>query len=99
MNIVYVAGHWMQVTDLSFQELKDLLDAVASDLREQGATNFYVDGVDQEHGAIFLCGLRERTVEEVVRMERSVVERRDTAVSQHVNAIKLLTGKEVKIED
>lgn len=97
MTTVYVGGYWKGVYDVTFQQLREMLDAAEVDLRAKGATAVFVGGVDEEDGALYLQGQREPTPEEVANMERSIARATDETVKRYIEYIEQTTGKEVKL--
>lgn len=97
MNTVYVGGYWKSIYDLTFQQVRELLDDAEADLRAKGATEVFINGVDGEDGALYLQGQREQTPEEVANMERIAAQSKDAAVKRYIEYIEQTTGKEVKL--
>lgn len=97
MTTVYVGGYWKEVADLTFQQLREMLDAVEVKLRAEGATALYVGGVGNDDDTIFLQGTRPQTAEELDEVARVTAMSRDAAVKRSIEYIERITGKEVKL--
>lgn len=97
MTTVYVGGYWKGVYDVTFQQLREMLDAAEVGLRAKGATEVFVGGVDEEDSALYLQGQREQTPEEAANMERSIARATDETVKRYIEYIEQTTGKEVKL--
>lgn len=97
MTTVHVGGYWKSIYDLTFQQLREMLDAAEVDLRAKGATKVFINGVDGEDSTIYLEGARQQTPEEVANMERIAAQSKDAAVKRYIEYIEQTTGKEVKL--
>ena len=97
MTTVCVGEYWKGVCDVSFQQLREMLDAAEVDLRAKGATEVSISGVDVNDETICLQGTRPQTAEELEEEEMYAAMSRYAAVQRSIEYIERITGKEVKL--